>query len=166
MTCIGVQGRARLAGWVLLAAATILSGCIHIFHEVHVTQLDVRNPVAVRSPVRVHLKDGSVVVYASGVTASSTMLRGTGTRYDVLRQPLATMQVVALDSVVALETYTTSLNTGNSMGMSTLMTGLAIGAMIAGACALNSNEPGCGLTGWNLRPVPARQLGVVRGPSR
>ena len=71
-----------LVSAVLGAFVMSAAGCF-VFHHVDVQQVVPRDAVVVTSPVKAHLKDGSTVVYAYGVTVSGGTLRGAGVRYDV-----------------------------------------------------------------------------------
>jgi hypothetical protein len=70
-----------LVGAILGGLAISVPG--GVFHRVQVQQVVPRDAVTVTSAVKAHLKDGSTVVYANGVTVSGGMLRGAGVRYDL-----------------------------------------------------------------------------------
>ncbi|MBK9169074.1 MAG: hypothetical protein IPM24_16600 [Bryobacterales bacterium] len=88
------------------------AGCI--FHHVQVQQMRPSEAVAVTSPVKAHLKDGSTVVYANGVTVAGGALRGEGLRWDLALKQAATVNNVLLDSVVGMESYQTKVEGAKS----------------------------------------------------
>jgi hypothetical protein len=59
----------------------------------------------VERPVKVHLLDGSTLVYADGVTLDRDTLRGRGWRYDLWLNTAGGAQDIGLDSVAAMEVY-------------------------------------------------------------
>ncbi len=64
----------------LLGVLAISTTACFVFHRVEVKEVAPRDAVVVTSPVKAHLKDGSTVVYAKGVTVSGGSLRGAGLR--------------------------------------------------------------------------------------
>lgn len=114
---------------ILAALAISTAGCV-VFHRVQVDQVIPRDAVAVTSPVKAHLKDGSTVVYANGVTVSGGMLRGVGIRYDVALKQSNNGDSIPLDSVVGMESYQTRVDRSKTVIVSTLLTA---GSVIGGA---------------------------------
>lgn len=96
--------------------------------------------VTVRTPVKVHLMDGSVIVFRRGVTVASDTIRGTGVRYSATLRDSAVVSAVSLDSVVGAETFERSVNAGRTILYSTLAStvGTAVGVLtfkaIFGSC--------------------------------
>ena len=126
--------------WASLALLLSVSAC---FIVRRVSVVDVSRPadsVQVRTPVKAHLVDGSTVVYREGVLVAGGRLTGAGTRYNVtLTDPTPTAEL-ALDSVVALESFRTSTDAGATLGISTLATVGVVGLSVAVACAI---DPKC-----------------------
>jgi hypothetical protein len=92
----------RFAGALLLPLVT--SSCV--VYETQVLRLTpALNPVRVDRPVKVHLLDGSTLVYADGVTLERDTLRGRGWRYDLWLNTAGGAQDIGLDSVAAMEVY-------------------------------------------------------------
>ncbi len=93
-----------LARGPLLVALLLCSGCIVLVRNVKVQQVD---PVAttVITPTKAHLRDGSVVLFASGVLIQNDSLMGAGERYDLKLAAVGTVRAIPLDSVLGLETY-------------------------------------------------------------
>jgi hypothetical protein len=123
---------------LLCGLAIFAAGCV--FHRVQVQQVIPRDAVVVTSPVKAHLKDGSTVVYAKGVTVSGGMLRGAGVRYDLaLKQP-TNVDNIPLDSVVGMESFQTRVESAPTAIVTTLVTvgavagGIALFKAIFGSC--------------------------------
>jgi hypothetical protein len=119
-----------LAGALLCALAISAAGCV--FHYVQVQQVVPRDAVAVTSPVKAHLKDGSTVVYANGVMVSGGTLVGTGVRYDIALKQSTNVGSIPLDSVVGMESFQTRVNGATSA----IVTTLVVAAGFAGSAAL------------------------------
>lgn len=64
----------------------------------------------VRSPIKAHMLDGSVVVFEHGATVSATSVSGTGRAFDVARRATKIVAVVPLDSVLGFEVYQRRVN--------------------------------------------------------
>jgi hypothetical protein len=92
-----------------------------IFHRVEVKQVLPRDAVAVTSPVKAHLKDGSTVVYANGVTVAGSTLQGMGVRYDLALANPVGVASVPLDSVIGMESFQTRVNVGPTVAANTLI---------------------------------------------
>jgi hypothetical protein len=69
----------------------------------------------VRSPVKAHLMDGSTIVFSSGVTVGGAQVTGAGTRYDIRLNRVGPISGVALDSVLAMESFRTETDFGRSV---------------------------------------------------
>jgi hypothetical protein len=117
-----------LVGALLAALAISAGGCV--FHRVQVQPVIPRDAVVVTNPVKAHLKDGSTVVYANGVTVSGGTLRGAGVRYDLALQQSTNVDSIPLDSVVGMESFQTRVDGAKTAIVTTLAT---VGAVIAGA---------------------------------
>lgn len=96
--------------------------------------------VAVSSPVKAHLIDGSTVLFKSGVRIERDTAWGTGVRYGLTLRDSAGVSVLPLDSVVGMETYQTRVSTGQTILYSVLATTATLGAAVAIACAA---DPKC-----------------------
>jgi hypothetical protein len=110
----------------LLSALVVSGAGCFVFHRVEVQQVVPRDAVVVTSPVKAHLKDGSTVVYAYGVTVSGGTLRGPGRRYDLTLKQSAEVDSVPLDSVVGMESSQTRVNAAPTVVVSTLVTAAAL----------------------------------------
>ena len=111
--------------------AVLVSSCVWTFQGVEVAPLE-RHPgdsVAVVSPVKAHLLNGSTVVFRDGVHLVRDTLRGLGTRYDLTLRDSTAVMGLALDSVVGIEVFRTRVDAGTSIVVSVLATaGAAVGA--------------------------------------
>ena len=76
------------------------------------------NPQVVRSPVKAHLVDGSTVVFSDGIVMDDSLVTGAGERYDIRLNPVGTVDGIALDSVLAMESFRTDLDWGRSVSRS------------------------------------------------
>ena len=121
----------RFLGAALLGALAIsAAGCV--FHRVQVQQVNPRDAVAVTSPVKAHLKDGSTVVYANGVMVSGGTLVGTGVHYDLSLKHSTNVGSIPLDSVVGMESFQTRVNGAKTA----IVTTLTVAGTLAGTVAL------------------------------
>ena len=67
----------------------------------------ITEPIAVRSPVKVHLTEGSTVVFEAGITVADGQVKGDGQRYDLTLATSVPVSSIALDEVAAMERYQT-----------------------------------------------------------
>ncbi|MFN2382877.1 MAG: hypothetical protein ABR559_01280, partial [Gemmatimonadota bacterium] len=98
-------------------------------------------PVAVESPVKAHLLDGTVVVFPDGATVGADSVRGKGGRFDLLLQPAGAVSALPLDSIAAMETYPKTLNTGRTVAYSAGITVVTVFGSIALIKALFGSCP-------------------------
>jgi hypothetical protein len=68
------------------------------------TELDVAQR-DVKHPSKVHLHDGSVVLFPAGFTLQGDRLEGSGTRWDLTRTSASLVSPVPLESVAGIEYY-------------------------------------------------------------
>lgn len=140
----------RLRGSCVAGAAVLLASCVF-------TQLELRpvEPKAMAgqnfpSGLKVHLHDGSTIVYAKGASASATTVTGDGTRYalDLSSQPFAAP--IALDSIAAAEWYAESVNRGatNFAGGVVAVGVLMVVAMLLVIWLVSNMFSGANLTGF------------------
>lgn len=94
----------------------------------------------ISTPVKAHLVDGSIVVFARGVSLGFGQIVGVGTRYDPTLRAGVPVQRVALDSVVGVETYERQINPGRTLvystvtGAATVVATAALLVAIFGSC--------------------------------
>lgn len=99
-------------------------------------------PQSVESPVKAHLLDGSTIVFPGGVTIGDDRVSGQGVRYDIRLNPLGSVVAVALDSVLAMESFRTEHGGGFDPGLQKLGYGVAgvaaVALLVLGAIAASS----------------------------
>ena len=96
----------------------------------------------VRTPVRAHLLDGSIVIFAQGVTfGSDRTISGVGVRYDPTLANKAAVTILPLDSIVGFEVYDRRVNPGRTVLYSTAATAGTIVGSVALYVALFGSCP-------------------------
>lgn len=124
---------------VALPLLILVSACIHVYQSIRTRSLDPHTPVAVTTPVKAHLVDGSTVVFHSGVTVDSQAVRGGGTRYSLTLRDSSAVISVPLDSIVGMESFEQATNAASSIAISVLSTGvLVVGAGLAAIAIFGS----------------------------
>ncbi|HEY0673285.1 MAG TPA: hypothetical protein VGD27_13500 [Longimicrobiales bacterium] len=119
----------RLA--LVLCTALVAAGCYVRVRTVEVAELTTR-ATPVQSPLKVHLRDGSVVLFRNGAYVSPDSVRGVGERFDALQRSLGEVQTVSLDSVLGI----TNFWNGTAKTETVLLTMLATTAGTVGTIAL------------------------------
>ena len=94
----------------------------------------------IQTRVKAHLADGSTVVYPRGVELTGGTVVGSGTRYNFALTDSTPVDSLPLDSVVAMESFHTTVRPVETVLVSGLATAAAGVAAIAIACAL---DPKC-----------------------
>jgi hypothetical protein len=124
-------------GCAILVSAG-LSGCV--FRGVRVRDHPLTASTIVRNPFKVHLRDGSVVVFQHGGAVGARYVTGSGTRLDATRQHPTLQDTVPLDSVLGIEVYQGHTNVwattiGSLFGLGLTAVGTAAAAVaIFGSC--------------------------------
>ena len=128
-------GRGRVMRLFLPAALCLVAGaCIWVFHNVQVEAIGVNaDSVAIQTPVKAHLRDGSTVLYRAGVLLARDTLRGPGVRYALTLRDSIVISHVPLDSVAAMESFRRGTDGTVTAIVSTLATGA--GLVAAGVAA-------------------------------
>jgi hypothetical protein len=133
----------RLAAPALVAVllAFCLGACI-ISRGVEVSRLTtIRGDSAVvNNPVKVHLVDGSVAVFRSGVVVAHDRAVGGGWKYSPTLRESTYVSVVPLDSVIGMEAFNTRYDAGRTIMYSTIATGAVLLGSVAAICA---SDPKC-----------------------
>jgi len=126
--------RSRVLLVVLSAALGLVAGAC-IFHSVRVEAIGSNaDSLAIQTPVKAHLRDGSTVLYEAGVLLARDTLRGPGVRYGLTLRDSAAVSVVPLESVVAMESFQRATDGVPTVIVSTLAT--AAGLLAAGVLAV------------------------------
>lgn len=119
----------------LLTLATT-SACI-IVRERSVDSLDLTQPTQVNTPVKVHLRDGGVIVFSQGAIVSRDSITGMfGRLFDAARVQIGPASGAPLSDVVGAEVYSTQHSAGKTIAYSTLATvvGVPLFKVVFGSC--------------------------------
>jgi hypothetical protein len=118
----------------VLAGLAII-GCF-VVRTVRVESVPVgtSDSTTVRSPVKAHLVDGSIVVFPKGVTVVRNTVQGSGRRYDLAAAESTSVLEIRLDSIIAMESFRTEIDGARTFMYSTLAVIATIGGGIALAC--------------------------------
>ena len=163
---------------VLFAVTVATGGC-----AIHVRKVEVREltepATTVKSPVKVHMRDGSTVVFPAGATIDSTMVRGSGQHFDALQRGIGKVVRVPLDSVLGITNYRNRTAVPETLLFSTLATagGLTLAAYAAvaifGSCPTFYTDSGgvaqLEAEGFSYSIAPlfeSRDLDALRGQPR
>ena len=114
---------------IVFCVALLLSACVVHRLEVTPVETDAGEPVAVTTPVKAHLNDGSTVVFAEGVTVSGELIRGDGVIYDLTLEESRSVSEISLADVAAMESYQTPTSTSATTTASIAST-IAITAVV------------------------------------
>lgn len=109
--------------------AAILVAIVSCVTNVRYESVPLAGPRVVQSPVKAHLVDGSTIVFSEGVTIDNSLVAGDGARYDIRLNPVGAVSGVALDSVLAMESFRTETDIVRSISSVYLHT--AAGALLA-----------------------------------
>lgn len=127
--------RPSICSFAALCVAGLVAGCIvsrgvvvQPFHS------EASDSAQVKSPVKAHLADGSIVVFEKGVTVARNHVFGKGLRYTPLLNAGGLRDSIPLDSILGMETFQTHYNFGRTVAYSTLATAATIGVGIGLAC--------------------------------
>lgn len=91
------------------AAVLIAGGCVNVFWETHANPLHLSTAAAlqrtVQSPLKVHMKDGSTVVFRRGAVVRPDSIVGEGERFPLLVDSGTLVAAIRSDSVAAIEVF-------------------------------------------------------------
>lgn len=115
-----------------LAVLIGLSGCVWIYRSVEVEPVPrSADSLTVHSPIRVHFQSGRNAVFMQGAVVHPDAITSSTTDamlYDLDLTFLGRVGHISMDSVAAVETYSTEINTDRSVAVSLLAT---TGALVA-----------------------------------
>lgn len=126
--------RRQLLVAVAFLTLAALEGCVFIFRGVHTEQIPTIPASArtsISTPVKVHLIDGSTVVYRNGLDIRDQTLTGPGIRYGLNLADSADVRLIPLDSVAAMESFTGETDAGKTLLVSALATAALIEVFFA-----------------------------------
>ena len=132
------------AAGLLLLSTLMASGCV--FRTVSIAR--VSNPIpdsaAFESPLKLQLRDGSLVVFPQGATLQGDTLRGRGMRYPIALTDSTPVAAILRDSIVTAVHYRTRVDPGTTtIANLLLLPALAYGAVVLAfviACSSSCNE--------------------------
>lgn len=123
---------------VLLAGVALASACI-IVHGTGISKVNTSRPGPITTPARVHLRDGSTALVGSPWTVAKDTVLGSFAVYDRYLRLADSLDVIPLDRVAGIETFTPTHNTGATIGLSVLATATTMfGAAALAAAAYGS----------------------------
>jgi len=122
------------------AGLLVVAACV-ISSKTRGTALSTNTPTSVRSPMKVHLLDGSIVVFMQGGSIGNGQISGNGMRHDPTLQRASVTNTVPLDSVVGVETYERTANPGRTLLYSTVATAATFVGAVAAAVAIFGSCP-------------------------
>lgn len=80
--------------------------------EIDKAQIRAKGKFQTDRPSRVHLQDGSMVVYENGFIVIEDTIRTVGVKYDFLREKSEPVKLLALEDVAVIEKYTPDFHLG------------------------------------------------------
>src|SRR5688572_18375666 len=102
----------------LLVLGALLTSCI-VARRITTEELTVAVPRNVSTPIKIHLRNGNILIYAAGASISRDSITGTGGQYYApTLEPLPAPRGVALTDVIGVEAFRTSVDMGKSVGYS------------------------------------------------
>lgn len=122
---------------VVALAMASTTACVVIFRGVRTEAVDTSAPPdTIVSSVKVHLSDGSTVLYPGGVVVAGDSIRGVGIRYGIMGGNGSPQRgAILLDSVAAMENFTTTVD-GAATTLVSLVGTAAIAAGTVGLAIL------------------------------
>lgn len=128
--------------WTAVLCLTIgAAGCIVSSRiEVQALRPGASDVAQVKSPVKAHLSDGSIVVFDKGVLVARNSVLGVGRRFTPMLAEVGRLDSIPLDSVLGMETFRTKVNPGRTVLYSTLAT---VGTLAAGVGLACAADPKC-----------------------
>ena len=119
----------RIAALWSIVAVVATAGCINIFWKTDIRAVERPSPSQttdrITSPVKVHLADGSTVIFRTGASVSHDRITGSGVSWALLSAISTQRAEIPMDSVVGVETFE-----GKSLGGASVLVSLA--ATVAG----------------------------------
>lgn len=139
------MGSKRVPILALIAASSLTLACIFQRVAIESASLAPNQPRRViTGSVKAHLEDGTTILFRDSAVVAGGLVLGRGERYDLALRFAGNVAGVKLDSVVALESFSTKVRPAETILASTfavLGAALAVGAVaLAIACA---NDPKC-----------------------
>jgi len=109
--------KAKIFIYLCLISLFFLASFSCIFISKKVYRFDKTGERAkITSPTKVHLYDGSMIVFANGFEMTGDYVKGKGILYDLTREHSKPVETISRDSVAFLEYYKKELQTGPFWG--------------------------------------------------
>ncbi|QJR37572.1 hypothetical protein [Gemmatimonas groenlandica] len=139
MTSLNARVRRRALRALALVGAfgavAFSAACVFYRTEVRAVERPTADaPTFIKSPLKAHLKDGSIVVFRNGATVTRESLTGEGRRYTLQNTTSRVYDRVPMDSVVGVETFENKVNAAPTVAAS--IAGAALGAVAAAVLAV------------------------------
>lgn len=134
------MGSGIFARLTVIGLTALTSACLWVIRSPP-RAVPLTEPVTVRSPVKAHLIDGSVVVFPDGSTYASDSLVGPGMHFDLQLAFLAERRSVPLDSVLGVEVIEGGSNIAATFVVSTIATAAGAAAAAGLAAAIFGSCP-------------------------
>lgn len=77
-------------------------GCVS-YYQTNVREM--HEIVSVTSPAKIHLRDGSGVIFEKGFVTKGTMIIGRGLKYDLTRESSSEIAELPMNSIAVIECY-------------------------------------------------------------
>lgn len=107
-----------------------LSGCVR-FSAIGVEPVSLASDTSTASSaVRLHLLDGSTILYPSGIQVTDSGISGEGRRFDPTGAPAGRSTLVRADSVAQAVRYRTNVQAGPTIGVNLGMAAIAGGIVL------------------------------------
>jgi hypothetical protein len=124
---------------LVLSVVSVAAACL-ISTTTRGRPVPLTGPIVVSSPVKAHLRDGSVVVFRDGVSVMGGTVVGVGWRYNATLSDSQRATPLAVDSVLGLETFERTVNAGRTLvyapatGLASTLLIAILAAAIFGSC--------------------------------
>ncbi len=127
--------RTRALVGVMLLTIVVGGSCTRTFSYLAVPLAS--SAQVVESPVKAHLLDGSTIVFADGAVIDDILITGTGARFDIRLDHVGSVSGIALDSVVAMESFLLAeSDTLNLESIADVVIGATAGTALLGVACL------------------------------
>lgn len=135
---------------IVLCLCLLIVSCVKV-HDLQVVPVTAGPDTVqvVESPVKVHLVDGSTVVFEKGIEIGDGKVLGEGFRYDIRLQGRTAVTEIPLADVAAMESFQTPLNTPATVAASS---GATIGGVVLAAAVAFALFGSCPTT-YSLQAV-------------
>ena len=137
----------RHSAFIVAILFVVCSASACISRGVDVSGLTVpqSDVTGIRNPVKAHLVDGTIIVFPTGIVVHDNLAVGSGWRYAATLRESTLVTNVALDSISAMERFTTHNNPRRSFVYTALAAAGGTFGLLVGALAACLATPSCKL---------------------